>query len=376
MQTKIMTWFDMEAPVFAFSHCPDVVAAVSQNGGVGTFGTSRIPFEQTKHDMEWIARNCPNRPIGFDVLFPSKAPHKFESMSAEEIQELIPKEHFDFADDLLHQHGVRPPTAQERTEEIRNFVGDLLRTHKQAEARLEIAFQYKNVKMIVSALGVPPQAQVDRAHELGMKVAALVGHPKHVKSQLAAGVDILIAASYEAGGHTGDIGGMVLTPQIVEAAGPDVPVLHAGGIAKGSQIAAALALGAQGVWTGSVWLLAAESETTPLQKELIIESTSGDTARSRYRTGKPTRHLNTALVRAWDDPKAPKPLPTPLQGVVSSQIVSRGEKAGSKALVSQPCGQGVGMLNSPSNVRNIMYRFVMEFQETMERLETLFHAGN
>lgn len=374
MQTEIMRWFDMEAPVFAFSHWPDVVSAVSQNGGMGTFGTSRIPFERIKHDMEWLAKNCPDRPIGFDVVFPSKAPHKFESMSAEEIQELIPKEHFDFVDDILHQAGVKPPTAEERTAEIEGYVNARLRTHKQSEERLDIAFQYPNVKMIVSALGVPPQEYIDRAHELGMKVAALVGHPKHVRKQTDAGVDVLIAAGYEAGGHTGNIAGMVLTPQIVEAAGPDVPVLHAGGIVKGRQIAAAIALGAQGVWTGSIWLSTSESETTPEQKDMIFAASSGDTVLSKARTGKPVRHLNTGFVKAWEDPAAPAPLPTPLQGVLSEIIIARAEKQQHKGLMSQPCGQGAGMLDTESNVRNVMYELLMEFGETMERLEGLFNA--
>jgi NAD(P)H-dependent flavin oxidoreductase YrpB (nitropropane dioxygenase family) len=373
MQTEIMKWFGLEAPVFAFSHWPDVVAAVTRNGGMGTFGTTRIPYEQIRHHMEWLARECPDGPIGFDVVFPSKAPHKFEDMSPGEVQEAIPREYFDFADDILRRAGVAPPTEDERTEEIRTYVNARLRTHKQSEARLDIAFQYPNVKMIVSALGVPPQAQIDRAHDLGMKVAALVGHPKHVPHQLAAGVDILISAGYEAGGHTGDIAGMVLTPQVVDAAGPDVPVLHAGGIFKGRQIAAALALGAQGVWTGSVWLGTSESETTPLEKRMMFEATSGDTVRSKARSGKPVRHLNTGFVREWERPGSPGPLPTPLQGVVSNLIVSRAEKLQNEALISQPCGQGVGMLKSESDVRKTMYAFVMEFGETMERLEALFH---
>lgn len=372
MHTEIMGWFDMEAPIFAFSHWPDVVAAVSQNGGVGTFGTSRIPFEQIKHDMDWLAKNCAERPIGFDVVFPSKAPHKFETMTPGEIQELIPKENFDFVDDLIARAGLKPPTPEERTAEIAAYVKARLRTHKQSEARLEIAYNYSNVKMIVSALGVPPKAHIDRAHEMGMKVASLVGHPKHVKHQLDAGVDILIAAGYEAGGHTGDIAGMVLTPQVVDAAGPDVPVLHAGGIMKGRQIAAALALGAQGVWTGSIWLSTAESETTPQQKEMMFEATSGDTIRSRARSGKPVRQLNTGFIRAWGEPGAPQNLPTPLQGVLSDLVISRGDKAQHKGLMAQPVGQGVGMMNSETNVRGVMYQFLMELGETVEKLEAIF----
>ena len=371
MKTEAMKWFDMEAPIFAFSHCPDVVAAVSLNGGLGTFGTSRIPVEQIERDLSWLATHCPDRPIGFDVVFPSNAPHEFERMSADDIAARIPDEHFEFTDDLLRANGLEPCTLEQRRALIETYVDDRLRTHAQSERRLELAFAQKNVKLIVSALGVPPERQIERAHGLGMKVASLVGHPKHVKRQLDAGVDMLIAAGYEAGGHTGDIASMVLTPQIVDAAGA-VPVLHAGGIATGRQIVAALALGAQAVWTGSIWLGTAESETTPVIKDLIFGATSGDTVRTRARSGKPVRHVRTGFVQAWEADDAPRPLPTPLQGVLVEEVIQKGEKTQSAGLLSPPAGQAVGMMRGETSVRAVMYRLLSEFAETMEAMDGTF----
>ena len=364
MKTEVMSWFAMQAPIFAFSHCADVVAAVSQNGGLGTYGTSRIPVEQIERDLSWLASNCADYPIGFDVVFPSNAAHEFERMSADDILERIPLEYFEFVDAILMNNDLPRSNAMQRREVIEHYVNDRLRTHAQSERRLELAYQYPNIKLIVSALGVPPQHQIDRAHELGLKVAALVGHPKHVKRQLAAGVDILIATGYEAGGHTGDIAGMVLTPQVVEEA-QGKPVLHAGGVAKGSQIAAALALGAQGVWTGSIWLATVESETSEAAKQIIFNATSGDTVRTRARTGKPVRHVRHGFVEAWEKDGALKPLPTPLQGVLVEQTIQLGEKLQVPGLISPPAGQAVGMMHGETNVRSVMYRLLDELAETM-----------
>lgn len=375
MKTEVMAWFDMDAPVFAFSHCPDVVAAVSHHGGLGTFGTSRIPVEQIERDLKWLASHCADRPIGFDVVFPSNAPHEFERMSADEIASRIPATHFEFVDELLRSNGLVPCTPRERKMLIEAYVDDRLRTHVQSERRLELAFAQKNVKLIVSALGVPPPRQIERAHELGMKVAALVGHPKHVRRQLDAGVDILIATGYEAGGHTGEIAGMVLTPQVVEAAG-SVPVLHAGGVARGSQIAAALALGAQAVWTGSLWLGTAESETTPAVKDILFNATSGDTVRTRARSGKPVRHVRTGFVQAWEADHAPKPLPTPVQGVLVEEVIQKAEKAQAAALLSPPAGQAVGMMTAGTTVRSVMYQLLSELAEAVDAMDEVFKPRN
>ena len=136
--------------------------------------------------------------------------------------------------------------------------------------------------MLVNALGPPPTDVVDAAHEHGMLVGALVGsRAARASGRSTQGVDVIVAQGTEAGGHSGEISTMVLVPEVVDAVGPDVPVLAAGGIGAGRQMAAALALGAQGVWTGSIWLTVAEADTNPIVVEKLLAANSRDTVRSR-----------------------------------------------------------------------------------------------
>ncbi len=371
MQTEVMKMFGLKAPIFAFSHCRDVVAAVSRAGGLGALGTTRESVSELEVMLNWIDDHIDDEPYGVDVVFPSKAPKEFETMSAKEVIGLIPQTHWDFVEDVLREYGVPPHTKEEKEEAIETFIKEQFRTHAQAEARLDVVYQHPKARLIVSALGVPPQRQIDRAHELGLKVAALVGHPKHVKYHKAAGIDILISAGYEAGGHTGDIATFVLTPQIADAAAP-TPVLHAGGVMRGRQIAAALALGAQGVWTGTIWLGTAEAETTLLEKELMYAATSGDTKRTRCGSGKPVRRYLGGFVRAWESEGAPKPLPTPLQAVLMEQAFKRMKRYEVADLYSPPCGQGVGMMEAQTDVRSVFRDLLTEYGETLETMTAAF----
>ncbi len=374
MQTDVMSWFDMEAPIFAFTHCPDVAAAVSANGGFGALGTTRTTVDQFAIDLKWLVEHSPNRPFGVDVMFPSKAPKEFEEMTPAQIRALIPKEHEEFLDHLTAEHGLPVSTAEEKEQWVEDYVTKRLRTHAEAGKRLELVYEHPMAQMIISALGVPPQQYIDRAHECGMKVASLVGHPKHVQRQIDAGVDILIAAGYEAGGHTGDIASFVLTPQVVDAAG-DIPVLHAGGIARGRQIAAAMALGAQAVWTGSIWLGTSEAETTPVVKDILFEASSGDTMRSTSGSGKPVRRVKGGFIQAWETEGAPRPLPMPLQSVLVEELFSKMDKYQTKSLLSPPAGQTIGMMSGETDVRGVIYDLMVEFGETMAHLEDLFETG-
>lgn len=367
MKTDAMKMFGLKAPIFAFSHCQDVVAAVSNAGGMGTLGTTRDSVDELEHMLCWIDEHVDDEPYGVDIMFASNAPKEFENMTSQEIIGLVPETHWAFVDDLLRKYDVSPYTREEKEEVVETYIKEQLRTHAQAEARLEVVYQHPKARMIVSALGVPPQHQIDRAHGLGLKVGALVGHPKHVRYHKAAGVDILIAAGYEAGGHTGDIATFVLTPQVVDAAAP-IPVLHAGGVMRGRQVAAALALGAQGVWTGTIWLGTSEAETTPVEKALLFDASSGDTQRTRCGSGKPVRRYRGGFVRAWEEKSAPEPLPMPLQSVLVEQAFKKIRNPQVEGLLSPPCGQGVGMMIEQTDVRNIFLEMLIEFGETMEKL--------
>ncbi len=372
MQTEVMKWFDLQAPIFAFSHCRDVVAAVCRAGGMAALGTTHMTAEQLELELKWLDEHTDGKPYAVDVMFASKNPEDLEGINRpEDVEHLIPQGHKDWVENLLKEYNVPEFSQEEKQDIFKDYMQGMVRTHAKAKKSLEVVYQHPLAKMIVSALGPPPPDVMEEAHSRGLKVAALVGHPKHVKYHKQAGVDMLVCCGYEAGGHTGDIATFVLTPQVVEAAHP-IPVLHAGGVGRGKQIAAALALGAQGVWTGTIWLSTAESEATPLTRKMIIEGQSDDTLRSKCGTGKYARRLKSRWVTAWEEPDAPEPLGMPLQSILINEALERMNKFQPEGLFSYPSGQVIGMIDHESDVRTVMYELLMEFGETMEYLEKLY----
>jgi NAD(P)H-dependent flavin oxidoreductase YrpB (nitropropane dioxygenase family) len=284
----------------------------------------------------------------------------------EKLDQLIPDEHRAFVDKLLENHGVPelPPDAKIGSE---FSVG-----YEQQKDVIELVFQY-NISLIASALGPPPEWMIEMGRDKGVKVAALAGTVEHARRHVEAGVDIVVAQGYEAGGHTGTISTLVLVPEVVDAVDP-IPVLAAGGIGNGRQLTAALALGAQGVWAGSVWLTTEEAETHPVVKEKFLKAGSGDTVRSRSITGKPARQLRSAWTDAWDDPSNPEPLPMPLQPRLVHEAQARISRSahknkGAAELSNYFVGQVVGSLNHIKSVRTVMEEFAMEYADTMSRLD-------
>ncbi len=371
MKTAVMKMLGLEAPIFAFSHCRDVVAAVSRAGGMGVLGTTHVTPEQLDIELAWLDAHTEDRNYGVDLMFASNARQEFEGMTIADVDKYIPPDHRKFVDDLMRKFGVPELPPGEREAIFDEYMRGMIRTHKSAEARLEVLFRHPKARVMASALGVPPAHVTDACHERGIKVVGMVGQPKHVRRHRDAGMDIIVAAGHEAGGHVGEIAGMVLTPQVVEEAG-SIPVLHAGGIARGRQIAAALALGAQGVWTGTIWLGTAEAETTPLVKEKIFAATSMDTLRSKCGTGHPARRLRSAWVEAWEAEGAPKPLPMPLQSILVNEALERMDRYQPHELVSYPAGQGVGMMQEQTDVRTVFRDLLTEFGETMAQLSGLY----
>lgn len=373
MQTAVMKMLDLEAPIFAFSHCRDVVAAVSRAGGLGVLGTTHVTPEQLDIELDWLDAHTEDKNYGVDLMFASNARAEYEGMSIDEVDKYIPEEHRKFVDDLMKAHSVPELPPGEREEIFNEYMRGMIRTHKSAEARLEVLFRHDKAKVMASALGVPPKHVTEACHERDIKVIGMVGHPKHVRRHVDGGVDIIVSAGHEAGGHVGEIAGLVLTPQVVEAAAP-VPVLHAGGIARGRQIAAAMALGAEGVWTGTIWLGTSEAETTPLVKEKIFAATSSDTLRSKCGTGHPARRLRSAWVEAWEAEDAPKALPMPLQSILVNEALERMDRYQPHDLVSYPAGQGVGMMHDQTDVRAVFLDLLTEYGETMETLSNMFQG--
>jgi len=367
VQTKLADDLGLEFPVFAFTHCRDVAAAVSKAGGLGVLGVAGHSLANLKMELEWIENEVGDKPYGVDLLLPTKFVGSDRGgEGGEKLDELIPDEHRAFVDKLLENHGV-PELPKDAKIGSEFSVG-----YEQQKDVIELVFQY-NISLIASALGPPPEWMIEMGRDKGVKVAALAGTVEHARRHVEAGVDIVVAQGYEAGGHTGTISTLVLVPEVVDAVDP-IPVLAAGGIGNGRQLTAALALGAQGVWAGSVWLTTEEAETHPVVKEKFLKAGSGDTVRSRSITGKPARQLRSAWTDAWDDPSNPDPLPMPLQPRLVHEAQARISRSahknkGAAELSNYFVGQVVGSLNHIKSVRTVMEEFAMEYADTMSRLD-------
>jgi len=373
MRTAICDTFGIEFPIFAFSHCRDVVAAVGKAGGFGVLGAVGFPPDQLEIELKWIDEHIGDHPYGVDIVIPGKYegmgeidPKKLE----EALQAAIPPQHRTFVRKILADHGV--PNLPEGEKPVNELLGWTAAT---ATPQVEVALRHPKVRLIANALGTPPDDVIERVHGTGRKIAALCGSAKQALSHKAAGVDLIIAQGTEGGGHTGEIGSMVLWPEVIDAVAP-TPVLAAGGIGTGRQIAAALAMGAQGVWTGSIWLTVQEADAPPAQTEAYLAATTRDTVRSRSFTGKPCRMLRNDWTEAWEAPDAPKPLGMPLQFMVTSEAVARGHRYADKAraVMFNPVGQIVGRMNAVRPVKDVIYGLVQEYLEAVERLESLTPA--
>ena len=371
MKTAICKRLGIEVPIFAFSHCRDVVVEVTKAGGFGVLGAATFSPEQLEAELRWIDDHTAGRPYGVDVIIPSSYDAAAEQ-SAGDLEKLIPPEHRAFMDKLLADEGVAPLPPGERERIVKEIVdGRGSMTPEGARRLVETALKHAQVKMIVSALGAPPADVVAELKQRGIVVGAMCGKAAHAQRQCAAGVEVIVAQGTEAGGHTGDIATMVLVPQVVQVCGPDVPVLAAGGITRGSQIAASLALGAQGVWCGTIWLGTRESELDAFEKEAVFAARAEDAVRRRARTGKTVRMIKSKLSEAWEAPGAPAYLPTPLQGVLYNEAHARVVRAQRRDLYSFPVGQSVCDVNSETSVREVMYRLQSEYLEAIERLQAL-----
>ena len=378
MKNQVTEMFGIDMPIFAFSHCRDVVAAVSKAGGFGVLGAVGHSPRSLEIDLQWIEDEVGDKPYGIDLIVPAKYAGSDEGgMRVGAIQDMIPQEHRDFLDEMLDRYGVPAIDGDDEDGRGQFATGDDAAAPMSADSQtpnLEIALAYKP-SLVVNALGPPPQWMIDRVGEAGRRTGALAGKAQHAERHVNAGVDLIIAQGSEAGGHTGEIGTMVLIPEIVDAVG-DTPVLGAGGIGRGSQMAAAMALGAQGVWCGSLWLTTEEAETHPVVEDKMLAATSSDTIRSRSRTGKHARQLKSAWTDEWENPETPAPLGMPMQPILIDEAIKRINRAahregsGAQQLANYFVGQIVGSMNKSKPTSQVVYEMIEEFIEATERLNT------
>ncbi|MEU5314282.1 nitronate monooxygenase [Streptomyces sp. NPDC021562] len=363
MQTELSKTLGVEHAVFGFTPFPAVAAAISRAGGFGVLGAVRYTApDDLKRDLDWIEAHVDGKPYGLDVVMPAK---KVEGVSEADVEAMIPEGHRQFVRDTLAKYGV-PELAEGEASgwRITGWMEQVART------QLDVAFDYP-IRLLANALGSPPADVVDRAHDRDVLVAALAGSARHAVKHKDAGIDIVVAQGYEAGGHTGEIATMVLTPEVVEAVAP-LPVLAAGGIGSGQQAAAALALGAQGVWLGSLWLTATEADlSSPAVTRKLLAAGSGDTVRSRALTGKPARQLRTEWTDAWDDPAGPGTLPMPLQGLLVAEALTRIQKYEVEPLLGTPVGQIVGRMTAERSVQAVFDDLTRGFEQAVDRINRI-----
>ncbi|MEU3826671.1 nitronate monooxygenase [Streptomyces sp. SID486] len=363
MQTELSRKLGIEHAVFGFTPFPAVAAAISRAGGLGVLGAVRYTApDELRRDLDWLDAHAGGHPYGLDVVMPAK---KVEGVTEADVEAMIPPAHRRFVEDTLARHGV-PGLAEGEASgwRITGWMEQVART------QLDVAFDHP-IRLLANALGSPPADVVRRAHDRGVLVAALAGSARHARKHREAGIDIVVAQGYEAGGHTGEIATMVLTPEVVAAVDP-LPVLAAGGIGSGPQVAAALSLGAQGVWLGSIWLTTTEADLhSPALTRKLLAAGSGDTVRSRALTGKPARQLRTEWTDAWDDPAGPGTLPMPLQGLLVAEAVSRIQKYEVEPLLGTPVGQIVGRMTGERSVQAVFDDLTRGFEEAVDRINRI-----
>jgi NAD(P)H-dependent flavin oxidoreductase YrpB (nitropropane dioxygenase family) len=371
VKTAICEMLGIEFPLLAFSHCRDVVAAVTNASGFGVLGASSHSPEDLEQELSWIDEHVGGKPYGVDIVCPEKFEGKGLNLNPEQIAAMLPDEHRKYVVELLAAHGVRLDDVGEQPFQMVTTLSDTI-----GEQLLDVSFRHP-IKLIANALGVPPGFMIERAKAEGVPVAALVGAREHAVKQVQAGVDVLVAQGTEAGGHCGEVTTMVLVPEVIEAIRPirQVPVLAAGGIVTGRQVAAAIALGAAGAWTGSVWLTTEEAETAPHTVQKMLAASSRDTVRSKGRTGKYSRQLKSAWTDAWTvEADGPGALPMPLQSVVSEKVLRRidilaenGNK-GAQELATYWVGQGVGLMNKVKPAREVVREMIEDYLDAVERV--------
>ena len=372
MKTDICKKLGIEYPIFAFTHCRDVVVAVSKAGGIGVLGAVGYSPEQLKEELDWIDEHIGEYPYGVDTVIPQKyegMDEKNPEQLLESLQKMIPDGHRKFVEDLLSANGV--PEAPETNGPKGGLLGW---TEATAEPQIEEALKHPNVKLIANALGTPPADMIKKIQDQGVLIGALCGKIKQAVAHKEAGLDFIIAQGGEGGGHTGEIGSIVLWPQIVDAV-DGLPVLAAGGIGSGRQMAAAMSTGVQGVWCGSLWLAVEEAAAQPAEKDSYLNATSEDTIRSKAWTGKPARMLKNKWTEAWENPENPDPLPMPLQGMITFDAMRRTSMyagSGNTQEVSfNAAGQVIGQVKQIESVKDVIFRMINEYLDSVERLNEL-----
>lgn len=357
LHTRLCEEFGIEYPVIAFTHCKDVVVEVVNAGGLAVMGEGGATPDEIHADIKWIRDRVGSKPFGIDLLIPASVP---PTGNREDLEAQIPQEYRDFVQRIKEEFNIPDPKPKS-PEEMRRR--GMIQTQENARKQLEVVLD-ERVPIFASGLGSPAFI-LEAAHARGMKVIGLIGNVRQAVREAEAGVDFIVAQGYDAGGHTGEIGTFSLIPQVVSAVHP-TPVIGAGGVGSGRHLVAAMALGAVGVWSGTIWLTARESDTDIIVKQKILEATERDTVRSRCMSGKPIRQIRTKWTDAWEQPGAPPPLPMPLQGILVGRLQEAIRDYKIADLMGSPAGQVVGMIHELKPARQILFDIIDEARDILE----------
>jgi NAD(P)H-dependent flavin oxidoreductase YrpB (nitropropane dioxygenase family) len=357
LHTKLCDMLGIEFPIVAFTHCKDVVAAVCNAGGLGVLGETGHTPDEIAADIKWLRDRIGDRPFGVDLLIPASVP---PSGTVGELAEEIPDEHRRFVQKIKEENNIPDPKPDStRPRGMRAL------TQESARKQLDVVLD-ERVPVFASGLGNPAFV-LEAAHARGMKVFGLVGKVRQARREIEAGVDVIVAQGTDAGGHTGPIGTFSLVPQVAAIAG-ETPVVAAGGVGTGRHLAAALCLGASGVWTGTIWLTCRESDTDMIVQEKILAATDDDTTISRCMSGKPIRQLKTKWTEAWEQPGAPTPLPMPLQGILVGRVLQAISDYKIEPFLGSPAGQVVGTITALKPARQIVLDMIDEARDVFDGL--------
>jgi NAD(P)H-dependent flavin oxidoreductase YrpB (nitropropane dioxygenase family) len=346
----------IEFPVIAFTHCKDVVAAVVNAGGFSVLGEAMHTPDEIAADIKWIRERVGSKPFGIDLVLPASSPL---SGTLEELESQIPETHRKFAAEIKARYSVPEPKGQQALHQWGGLNQEL------ARAQLDVVLE-ERVPVFTSGLGSPAFI-LDAAHERGIKVFGLVGKARQAQRQVEAGVDGIIAQGYDAAGHTGHIGTFSIVPEVVALAG-DTPVIAAGGVTTGRHLAAALCLGASGVWTGTLWLASRESDSDMIIKEKLIAATADDTVHGRSVSGMPMRTTKCPWTEEWSKPDAPPTLAAPYQMLLSSSYIQAANDHRREDLMFEASGQGVTFVTSMKPARQIVFDLIDEALAVFEEL--------
>lgn len=356
LRTSLCEMLEIEYPIVAFTHCKDVVAAVVNAGGFAVLGEAMHEPDEIVADIKWIREKVDGRPFGIDLVLPASVP---PSDSLDKLKSDIPESHRQFADRIKKEHNVPEP----KNPVALHKWGGL--NQEMARAQLDVVLE-ERAPVFTSGLGNPAFI-LEAAHSRGIKVFGLIGRTRQAKKEIEAGVDAIIAQGTDAAGHTGPIGTFSLVPEVVAIAG-DTPVIAAGGVTTGRHLAAALCLGAAGVWTGTLWLASRESDSDMIIKEKLIAATSDDTVYSRSVSGMPMRTLRCVWTDEWAKPDAPRTLPAPYQMLLSADYIQAANDHRREDLMFEAAGQGVGFVTAMKPARQIVIDMVEEALDVFDAL--------